>query len=266
MKKILLMLSVMCFVKDILAGSYGSLVYYDQNMGTRNIKYEKISGYAIVEGDIILKKLENLRDKNPIYPQAVVLVKLGGGRWPNAEMPYKISDEFPPQCQYTILSAMSHWAKGTKLKFIELGETDLQKYPNHVSFVPSHSKTNSSYVGFQGGEQIIKISSVCKEMTVAHEIGHALGLWHEQSRKDRDNYIQIIWDNIEPEHLFNFNQHIKDGEDIGDYDYNSVMHYSAYAFSKNGERTIIPLLSNVEIGQRNMISKKDFAAVNYMYP
>lgn len=267
MKKILIiLLGIISFFSNAFAGSYGNLIYFDQATGTRNIKYEKVSGYAIVEGDIILKKLESIRDKNNITPQAVVLIRLGGGRWPDNEMPYKISDEFSPQCQYTILSAMTHWAKDTKIKFIEIDKNNFQKYPNYVNFIPSHSKTNSSYVGFQGGEQVIKISSICKEMTVAHEIGHALGLWHEQSRKDRDNYIQIIWDNIEPEHLFNFNQHIKDGEDIGEYDYNSVMHYSAYAFSKNGERTIIPLLANVEIGQRNMISKRDFDAVNYMYP
>ena len=103
-------------------------------------------------------------------------------------------------------------------------------------------------------------------MTIAHEVGHALGLWHEQSRSDRDNYVQILWDNIDPEHIFNFNQHLRDGEDFGEYDYNSVMHYSAYAFSKNGEKTIIPLVENAQIGQRNKISLKDFAAVNYMYP
>lgn len=260
---LIILLSVFC--SQVFASNYGSFVYFDKDTGSKNITYEKISGYAVAEGDIILKKLENVRDKKSVSPQAVVLMRLGGGRWPNGEMPYKISDEFSPQCQYTILSAMVNWSKDTKIKFIELDKNDFQKYPGYVYFVPSYSTTNSSYVGFQGGEQVIKISSVCKEMTVAHEIGHALGLWHEQSRSDRDNYIQIMWDNIEPEHIFNFNQHLRDGQDIGEYDYSSVMHYSAYAFSKNGEKTIIPLLPNVEIGQRNRISKKDFAAVNYMY-
>ena len=103
-------------------------------------------------------------------------------------------------------------------------------------------------------------------MNTVHEIGHALGLWHEQSREDRNSYLRVVWENIEDDFKYNFDQHLSDGKDFGDYDYESIMHYPAYAFSKNGEKTLIPLMDGVEIGQRNHLSEKDIAAVKAMYP
>lgn len=51
----------------------------------------------------------------------------------------------------------------------------------------------------QGSEQKLTIADQCSNVgSITHLIIHTLGLWHEQSRPDRDDYIEILWDNIYP--------------------------------------------------------------------
>ena len=77
--------------------------------------------------------------------------------------------------------------------------------------------------------------------TIVHEIGHAIGFYHEQSRHDRDDYVVIHWDNIKQYKDGNFHKLERDqATTLGlPYDVHSVMHYEEGAFAKaEGLRTI----------------------------
>jgi hypothetical protein len=53
-----------------------------------------------------------------------------------------------------------------------------------------------------GAQQVSLQSPSCVYSgIVAHELMHALGFWHEQSRSDRDNYVRINWNNIQSSNL-----------------------------------------------------------------
>lgn len=64
--------------------------------------------------------------------------------------------------------------------------------------------------------------------TMMHELGHAMGFWHEQTRPDRDSYIRIVEENIMEgfeDQFVKYNRNKVDSLGVP-YDYQSIMHYS----------------------------------------
>lgn len=134
-------------------------------------------------------------------------------------------------------------------------------------FFNSATSSCSSPIGYQGRDNNIELSpSGCVSRgIVQHEVLHTLGFWHEQSRPDRDNYIEILWQNIEDSQTGNFlarSAQELDSE-VTPYDFGSVMHYSKYAFTKNNLETINAFGSY--IGQRNGVSTWDIYEARAVY-
>ncbi len=257
-----LSLIVPCFFyTSLYAITLNQITIADPNQGSKTITYQEKQGYGIVEGDIILGQAEQLRHQG-----AVIINKVGGTRWPHGIIAFEVAENLPFMNKLAIYQAMDHWQKNTTIEFVELNSKNLPSYPDYISFRPAKGTLCSSYVGRQGGRQEINLSPRCNTMNTVHEIGHALGLWHEQSRADRGSYIKILWENIEDAYKYNFDQQLSNGHDFGEYDYGSIMHYGPYSFSKNGEKTIMPIIEGIMIGQRNHLSDKDIAAIKAMYP
>ncbi len=222
------------------------LVYVD-------IQFTDLDGQAVYEGDIVLGKANDVRGVNDPGEKGIGIIG-PEYRWPGGKVPFVTEEALAPR----VTAAIAHWQENTPFSFkLRTNETD------YLSF----KRLNGcwSQVGRRGGEQEISLGTGCGIGAAVHEIGHALGLWHEQSRSDRDNFIEIIRENIIPSQLHNFDMHAQDGEDLGLYDYGSIMHYPATAFSVNGGVTI-RAKGGAEIGQRNGLSKGDIAAMKLMYP
>jgi hypothetical protein len=157
---------------------------------------------------------------------------------------------------------------------------DLEKY-TCVQF-KSHDKEQdyiyieagkgcSSNLGKLGGRQVVSLQrkGCMSRGTIIHELIHSLGYDHMHSHSDRDQFVDIVWNNIDRKLYANFEKvSPKKFSNFGTpYDFHSVMHYSPTAFSKNGKRTIVPKNKKYRdvIGQRVGMSAGDAKRINNMY-
>lgn len=258
-------------------------VHYTYLDGTsERIYYQVKDGLAIFEGDIILGTHEEVQQFGvpsfKISPWSEVKDDGGNGEgfhefsgptknkkslWPNGVLYYQIDSSYPSQGRSKIESALKYVESKTNVKFV--------KRTNQSNYVKIINGSGCwSYVGMTGRQQQLSLSypGCVYQGVIAHEFLHALGFYHEQSRADRDKYVNIHWNNIQSGMEGNFRKADTD-LNAGSYDYYSVMHYSAYAFSTNRRATITPKDSSVpadKLGNRSGLSEKDVVGVNYLYP
>ncbi len=118
------------------------------------------------------------------------------------------------------------------------------------------------------GEQEIVIDTWAKAGSVAHEIAHALGLWHEQMKPNREKYIKIIAENIIDGSKHNFDKLSKKGSLFDEeFDFNSLMCYHSWAFSIDKNKPTMTKLDGTTFQpQREHLTEKDIEMLNKLYP
>ncbi|MBE7472482.1 MAG: hypothetical protein DPW09_22665 [Anaerolineae bacterium] len=228
-------------------------------------------GYVLIEGDILVPK--DFLQSDGIGTQSA----FGDTTfWPSGVVPFVFDANVSAVNQTRMLNAMTQWETVANIDFRPRIAAD--QFWVHIQ----NSTENSSSVGRQplaNQPQIMNIVSWDNQWIMDHELAHALGFWHEQSRPDRDNYVQITSANIQPGQEHNFN--IRAAADVyplqayglpddQTYDFDSVMHYGQFAFSSNGQPTITVPTPNQSwqtlIGQRNHLSRLDQLTMSFLYP
>lgn len=236
-----------------------------------NVTVQVLDGLYLWEGDIVVA------EESEIDVQSVG-INSSSRLWPDAIIPYVIHPSASVR-KSDIEKAITEWNTNTTITLIPLAEMPADKQEDFVSF-RNEKPICSSKIGKTGGEQFINIFTKCTVGSIIHEIGHAAGLFHEQARSDRNDYITVLEENIKANRLSQFSMHTERpgwGKDLGTtFDYDSIMHYPWYAFSiscsdkasPNCKATILPKapVNKNRIGQRIGLSEGDIAGIAELYP
>ncbi|XP_022831951.1 uncharacterized protein LOC111360291 [Spodoptera litura] len=195
-------------------------------------------------------------------------------RFHHGIIPYFIdSKTYDAHLSEKILEAFDYFEKATCVRLQRLRErpTDQRSLQNVIWLYitnPSGIRqcVHSNEKAEIKGVQMIVFGYDCMSVgDISHEIMHILGFSHEHTRPDRDQYITILWDHVKEGYKKFFEiQYTHTHLDNLPYDYASVLHYPARAFSRNGQVTILAE-PNIKIGQREGLSELDVEKVSMLY-
>lgn len=245
------------FIEMAYPDSIGEVESYFFNNDT--IRCLKINNEYVFQGDIILTREQLHLDSLKGASIDDILI------WPNNTVYYTINENLIDN-DYRIVNAINHWSNVTPLRFIKRDNQE-----NYIEFIWDE-KSCSSNLGMIEGKQFIKIPDWAITGNIMHEIGHAVGLIHEHSRSDRDNYITVHYDNIiDDEHIrLQFDKMsncvLKD-----DFDFFSIMLYGCYDIrgTTSIDKTkpqITKLNGEIYNYNRKNLSQVDIKMIKFLYP
>lgn len=237
-------------------------VYRETDFQGQRIVYEVIDGNAVV-GDIILGPVAEFNSKSA---RASSAVRLGSDRlWPNGRVPYTFDTSVTPSLRLEIRRAMDQWQVGTGLQFVERTATDSTGW---IEFREPSTTGCSAGIGRAPGNRAQSVNlKNCSFGAILHEIGHALGLYHTQSRIDRDLYVDVDVTALSDVNALRdqYTPDLNNSQDLGPYPYDSVMHYSGEYFAADDQYVIQTIPRGIPIGDRQELAPSDRDAINRLY-
>ncbi|XP_015909652.2 astacin-like metalloprotease toxin 5 [Parasteatoda tepidariorum] len=181
------------------------------------VPYNPLINEGLFEGDIL--GVDPNEDRNAVPRDSQL--------WPGGAVPYIISPELEFM-RADIEKAMKHIEDNSCIRFVK--RTHERDYVNIFRHTGCYS-----HWGRIGGENLLSLGKGCQNfIIIVHELMHAVGFEHEHNRSDRDEYVRINWENIEPKWYYAFEKlQPVQNRLLTRFDINSVMLYGSTFFAKS---------------------------------
>ncbi len=233
------------------------------------IQVEDIGNGTLKWGDILFDEAQ-LSDEKIEFdafpePNQGIDAKLGLAsrvrKWSNNTIVYVLDNSLSSRQRDVTFSSMNEWINKTNVRFKE--RTNESSY---VTIRNSGRNCNcaSASLGDQGSRGTINMGVRTGVGVMTHEIGHTLGYLHEQNRSDRDQFVNIFPENIQDGAISQFRVD-NNSVNPGRFDVESIMIYSSFTFSKNGQPVMLEK-DGSRIPFRSTLSAGDIAGTNQLYP
>lgn len=182
--------------------------------------------------------------------------------WPNNTVTYYFDPNFGNTTKADV--AVHHWELFTTLNFVEATN------PADDDLIIFKGQGCNATVGYRDGshENSVSIGDNCDIDDAIHEFGHVVGLFHEQNRNDRDEYIEVFFDNIFPSAHTQFIKNEDKGNqslEFTPFDFQSTMLYSSNLFSIEGINNSMLKLNGESFPRFPLLSKYDIIGIESLY-
>ena len=195
----------------------------------------------IAYGDLIVGSTRDLED----YQSGDKMLNIPPPQlWPAGDIPYEIDNSIDDPIQInTIKHVTDQLNQMAGVHFHPRKEDE----DNYVLFIKGTQHCYAN-VGFRIGVTKVSLSSGCGEKEIFHEMFHVLGFFHEQNRPDRDEYIEILWENIDEDNWTQFERFSAESypRPLQDFNNNSfsfdtIMLYNSNAFSESSDYSMVKI-------------------------
>ncbi len=233
------------------------------------VTYVVKNGKAIFQGDIILDKVDPEHSHSSIGVNSFSIA-YNQYLWPRVGNQYKIPYIITAGSGdlSNLNSAIAQFNSSfSNIKFVaRTTETDYVNF----NFDPNDNSAQcEATIGRAGGEQQVGGSggsiNPCTITTILHEMGHTVGLWHEQTRPDRNTYIAVNYGNVIKGSFYNYDQIYDNSQQNTLFDYASIMEYPAFSFSRNGAPVIESIPSGIPLSNPAGYTAADIDGVRRLY-